>query len=188
LYKPDFAKAQKGGSGVPFGPEPRKIWTNADDCYTPCVPNDYGRAVKPDTATFTGNKVTLWRWRDDFQNDFAARMDWCTKSYAEANHPPVAVLKGPEEITVKSGKGIGLDACNSYDPDGDNLSFLWFSYPEAGSLKKKIITDAQNSHGLWIIAPEVEKKETAHIILKVTDKGTPQLSRYKRIIVTIIPQ
>jgi len=188
LYKPDFAKAKKGGSGVPFEPETRKIWTNADDSYTPCVPNDYGRTVKLDTATFTGYKVSLWRWRDDFQNDFAARMDWCTKSFEEANHPPVPVLNNPEEITVKSGEGIGLDAGNSYDPDGDNLSFLWFSYPEAGSYKKMIITDAQNSHGLWVIAPEVDKKETAHIVLKVTDKGSPQLSRYKRIIVNILPK
>lgn len=188
LYKPDFSKAKKGDSGVPFEPETRKIWTNADDSFSPCLPNDYGRAVKLDTTIFTGYKVTLWRWRDDFQNDFAARMDWCTKSYAEANHPPVPVLAGPEEITVKSGEGIGLDASGSYDPDGDNLSFLWFSYPEAGSYRKRIITDAQNSHGFWTVAPEVQKKETAHIILKVTDKGTPQLSRYKRIIVNIIPK
>ena len=187
LYLPDFAKAKKGGSGVPFEPETRKIWTNAIDTYTPYVPNEYGRAVKFDTINFTGYKESLWRWRDDFQNDFAARMDWCTKNYAEANHPPVPVINS-EEITVKSGEGFGLNASGSYDPDGDNLSFLWFSYPEAGSYKKKIITDAQNSHGFWTIAPEVQKKETAHIILKVTDKGTPQLSGYKRIIVNIIPK
>lgn len=188
FYQPDFSKAKKGGSGVPFEPETRKIWTNADDSYTPSAPNEYGRAMKLDTTTFSGYKVTLWRWRDDFQNDFAARMDWCTKSYAEANHPPVPVLSGPVEITVKSGEGIGLDASGSYDPDGDNLSFLWFSYPEAGSYRKPIITDAQNSHGFWTVAPEVQKKETAHIILKVTDKGTPQLSGYKRIIVNILPK
>ncbi|HKJ42003.1 MAG TPA: hypothetical protein VKA27_07900, partial [Sunxiuqinia sp.] len=82
----------------------------------------------------------------------------------------------------------GLDASKSYDPDGDNLSFLWFSYPEAGTYKKEIITNAQNSHSLWVVAPEVDKKETAHIILKVTDKGEPRLSRYKRIIVTILPE
>jgi hypothetical protein len=188
LYKPDFAKAKKGNSGVPFEAETREIWTNANDTYTPYIPNDYGRALKPDTTTFTGYKVSLWRWRDDFQNDFAARMDWCTKSYEETNHPPMPVLNNPEEITVNSGEGIGLDASNSYDPDGDHLSFLWFSYPEAGSYQKNIITDAQNTHGLWIVAPKVEKKETAHIILKITDKGNPQLSRYKRVIVTILPR
>jgi hypothetical protein len=110
LYKPDFSKQKKGGSGVPFEPETREIWTNANDTYIPYKPNDYGRAVKPDTQTFSDFKVTLWRWRDDFQNDFAARMDWCTKAYNEANHPPVIVLENTEEITVKSGEGFGFEA------------------------------------------------------------------------------
>jgi hypothetical protein len=187
LHLPDFAKAKKGGSGVPFEPETREIWSNADDSYTPVIPNEYGRTVKTDTNTFTGFKESLWRWRDDFQNDFAARMDWCFSDFKDANHPPVPVIN-TEVITVKSGEGIGLDASNSFDPDGDNLSFLWFCYPEAGTLKKKIITNAENSHGLWVIVPEVERKETAHVILKVTDKGSPQLSRYKRVIVNIVPK
>ena len=45
----------------------------------------------------------------------------------------------------------------------------------------------ENAHGAYVKAPEVEKKETSHFILKVTDKGEPQLSRYKRIIVKILP-
>jgi hypothetical protein len=188
LYKPDFAKLKKGNSGAPFEPETRPIWTNAFDSFTPVVHNDYGRAIKFDTAHFNDYKVTLWRWRDDFQNDFAARMDWCVRSYKEANHPPVIRLADSEEITVKSGDWFGFDAGESTDPDGDNLSFLWFSYPEAGSYKKPIITEAENSHKWYAVAPQVEKKETAHIILKVTDKGVPALSRYKRIIITILPK
>ena len=189
LYKPDFASQKTGGSGVPFKPETREIWTNAVDVYTPYIHNEYGRKVKQDTITFTDNKVTLWRWRDDFQNDFAARMDWCTKSYDEANHPPIPVLSHPEQITVNAGEGFGLDAFDTTDPDGDSYSFLWFNYPEAGSYKKMIkITGAENAHGTYVIAPEVDKKETAHFILRVTDKGEPQLSRYKRVIVAIIPK
>lgn len=188
FYKPDFAKLKKGNSGAPFEPETRAIWTNAIDTYTPYNYQEYNRTIVFDTVSFTGYKETLWRWRDNFQNDFAARMDWCTKSYTETNHPPVPVLGNPEEITVKSGEGFGLDARASTDPDGDNLSFLWFSYPEAGSYKKPIITTAENAHSAYVSAPKVDKKETAHIILKVTDKGTPSLSRYKRIIVTIIPK
>jgi hypothetical protein len=189
MYKPDYSSLKKGGSGVPSEPETRAIWTNAIDSYSPYVSNEYGRAVRMDTVTFTDNKVTLWRWRDDFQNDFSSRMDWCTKSYQGANHPPVPALGHPEEITVKSGEGFGLDAAATTDPDGDNLSYLWFNYPEAGSYKKFIkIDSAENARGVWVIAPEVEKKETTHFILKVTDKGNPQLSRYKRVIVNIIPK
>ena len=82
-----------------------------------------------------------------------------------------------------------MDARGTSDPDEDNISYLWFHYPEAGSYKKRInINSAENAIGVWVIAPEVDKKETAHFILKVTDKGKPQLSRYKRVIVTIIPK
>lgn len=189
LYKPTFSSQKKGNSGVPFEPETRKIWTNVVDTYIPYIHNDYGRTVKKDTITFKDNKVTLWRWRDDFQNDFAARMDWCTKSFEEANHPPVIVLTNPEQITVKSGQGFRLDAFNTTDPDGDSISFLWFDYPEAGTYKKAIkIQGAENMHEAYVIAPTVDKEETAHFILKVTDKGEPQLSSYKRVIVTIKPK
>jgi hypothetical protein len=188
LYKPDFATLKKGRSGVPFEPETREIWTNAIDSYTPYVPGDYGRTVRRDTASFTGNKVTLWRWRDDFQNDFAARMDWCTLSYEEANHPPLPVLDHPAQITVTSGQEFELDASSSTDPDGDNLSFLWFHYPEAGSYPAAVSMGAENVHGVYVTAPEVEKTETLHFIVKVTDKGTPALSRYQRVIVTVLPK
>jgi len=115
-------------------------------------------------------------------------MDWCTKSYAEANHPPVIRLNHPEQINVKSGQGFGLDAFDTTDPDGDSFSYLWFCYPEAGTWKKPLpVEGAENGHGVYIIAPKVEKEETIHFILKVTDKGSPQLSAYKRVIVTIKP-
>ena len=188
LYKPDFSTQKKGGSGVPFEPETREIWTNATDSHTPYISNEYGRTVKLDTVVFRDNKVSLWRWRDDFQNDFAARMDWCIKSYKESNHPPIITLSHLDEITVKSGQGFGLDAFGTTDPDGDSFSFLWLNYPEAGTFKNSIkIEGSENSHGAYIIAPNVEREETAHFILRVTDKGEPQLTSYKRVIVTIKP-
>ncbi|MDC6366190.1 MULTISPECIES: DUF1593 domain-containing protein [Flavobacteriaceae] len=189
LYIPDFSKAKEGSSIVKIAPETRKIWTNANDAYTPYVSKAYGRPVGRDTTTFTGYKETLWRWRDDFQNDFAARMDWCLQSFEEANHPPVPVLSGEDHITVESGGGVFLDASNSYDPDGDNISYLWFNYTEAGTLEKEVrIGGSENSHTAYFKVPEVTKKETIHYILKVTDKGAPALSRYKRIIIDIVPK
>ncbi|MEO9891649.1 nucleoside hydrolase-like domain-containing protein [Aurantibacter sp.] len=187
LYKPAFSKAKEGKSIVEIAPETRAIWTNTNDLYIPAVSKDYGRAKVPDTVSFNDNKVTLWRWRDDFQNDFAARMDWCFMNYEEANHPPVPVLSHSDRLTVKSGKLISMDALNSTDPDGDNLSYWWFYYAEESTYKKEIVLDAQNIHLLKFGAPKVDKKETLHFILKVSDKGSPSLSRYKRVIVDVIP-
>jgi hypothetical protein len=188
FYKPEFDSLKRGSSGVPIVPETRTIWTDAADKFTPYIFNEYGRAVRLDTSAYTGNKVTLWRWRNDFQNDFAARMRWCTESYEEANHPPVPKLLVPEHMNVKSGEKFSLDA-EAADPDGDNLSYLWFNYPESGSYKKLInINSAENIHRVDVIAPVVEKEETAQFILRVTDKGSPPLSRYKRVFVTITPK
>jgi Protein of unknown function (DUF1593) len=176
--------------GGPYEPETRSIWTNADDKFTPWINNKFGKAVRSDTGSYSGNQVTLWRWREDFQNDFAARMDWCTKSYNEANHPPVAKVNGPEQFTVKSGEIFKLDADASSDPDGDALSYLWFQYPEEGTYKGIVSFGmlAENLYNIHTIkAPQVDKPQTIHFILKITDKGTPALSRYRRVIVTIKP-
>jgi hypothetical protein len=191
LYKPELADLDPKGftGGVPVEPETRPIWTNAVDQYTPELPNAYGRAVRRGDVVFESARVTLWRWRDDFQNDFAARMDWCVQPYAGANHPPVPALKHAEAITVRSGEGFTLDATGTTDPDGDSLSYLWFNYPEAGSYKKPVpVNSAENLKCVYVVAPVVDKEETTHFILKVTDKGTPALTRYKRVIVTIMPK
>lgn len=189
LYQPDFSETKDGPSIVTIAPETRAIWTNAIDTYTPYLPKAYGRPVGRDTQTFTGFKETLWRWRDEVQNDFAARMDWCLASFGEANHPPVPMLTTEEHMTVESGAGVFLDASPSTDPDGDNLSFLWFNYPEAGTLSEEVrIGGAENVHSVYFEVPEVENKETIHFMLKVTDKGTPALSRYKRVIIDILPK
>jgi hypothetical protein len=191
LYKPALADMDVNGftGGVPIDPETRAIWTNATDRWAPYLYNEYGRAIRVDSTARSGNKVTMWRWREDFQNDFAARMDWCTKSYKEANHPPVPVLAHSEEISLQPGEGFWLDGRKSTDPDGDNLSFVWFQYPEAGTYRELIkINGAENLARLYITAPEVKQKETVHFVLKVTDKGTPPLSRYKRVIVNLMPK
>lgn len=115
-------------------------------------------------------------------------MDWCLADFKHANHNPVPVLNQKDEITVKSGENINLNTSATYDPDGNSFGFLWFYYAEAGSYKTEVRISPENYPHISIKAPEVSKKETIHIILKVTDKGSPQLSGYKRIIVNVLPK
>ena len=161
-----------------YEPETRPIWTDAID-----------EVKGADSNYHTSNKATIWRWRDAYQNDFAARMDWTVKSFKEANHPPKAVLDHPNSISVKSGETVTLSAKGSTDPDGDQLSFNWFCYGEASSYKMKdpfVINDS-NKMSVSIVAPKVLQPETLHIILKVTDNGKPTLTRYQRVILAILP-
>jgi hypothetical protein len=190
LYTPALETTNPEGftGNVPVLQEPRAIWTNAVDSYRPMVYNEYGRSVRAHDKVSTGYRTTIWRWRKDFQNDFAARMDWSTKPYKGANHPPVVKLAPGDRLTVKSGEGFTMSAAGSSDPDGDSLSYLWFQYPEAGSYKEEIkLGYAENHHTVSGQAPVVTKTETAHFIVKVIDKGSPALTRYGRVIVTIVP-
>ncbi|GAA4441151.1 DUF1593 domain-containing protein [Pontibacter saemangeumensis] len=162
-------------------PETRPFWTDAVDEYFSPV----------DESHHTSNKVTVWRWREEFQNDFAARMDWCVKSYKEANHPPVPMLAHPENITLKAGEELKLSAKGTTDPDKDALAYTWFHYPEPGtygSYEGAMKIENANAMEAKAKMPEVEVPQTVHFILKVTDNGSPALTRYKRVIVSILPE
>lgn len=161
-------------------PETRAIWTNANDSVWSPVDSQY----------HVSNQATIWRWREAFQHDFAARMDWCTKAFSEANHPPVPRLAHKDSFSIRSGESFHLNADGTTDPDGDSMSYLWFVYTEAGTYRGAFSFRpyASNLYNLPVTAPTVDKPETIHFILQVKDKGTPSLTRYKRVIVTVMPK
>lgn len=130
---------------------------------------------------------TVARWRQEYQNDFAARMDWCIKPYAEANHNPIAVVNGASTRTVKAGDTISLDASQSSDPDGNQLSYEWMNYKEAGTYGSDLTINNSTNDKASFIAPDVASPKTIHVILKVKDNGAPALTSYQRVIVTVEP-
>jgi hypothetical protein len=189
LYTPPVATTDPSGfSGVTIVPETRPIWSNAIDTYTPQVARPYGRTDGLGERQIKDFRAGIWRWRDDFQNDFAARMAWTTRPFAQANHAPVVHLAHPDRLTVKSGQRFVLSARDSTDPDGDSLSFQWFHYAEIGHWQTAIANGiAANIHTVDFTAPSVSEPREAHFIVRVSDKGDPPLSRYERVIVTITP-
>lgn len=168
--------------------ETRPIWTDADD-----------EVFGIDGRWHDDNHATLWRWREAYQNDFAARMDWTIKSsYKEANHPPRPKLAHAARLTAKPGDRIELSAEGSSDPDGDALSYQWFYYNEAGTFPLSSARSGQpleirnsDQPKAWFAVPtgRVMAPGTGemHIILAVTDHGTPRLTRYQRVMVEVRP-
>ncbi len=174
--------------GKPIPQETRPIWTSTSDRYAPPVWPDYGRATRRGEKAFTGNRVTLWRWRDDFQNDFAARMLWTTAAFKDANHAPVLELDRPDVFTVRSGEVFTISAAQSRDPDGDSLSFYWYTYPEAGTLAADLVQGVENGDTVQLTAPKVARPGTIHLIVEARDKGTPALKSYRRVVITVLPK
>jgi hypothetical protein len=129
---------------------------------------------------------SILRWAKDFQNDWAARADWCVKSYEDANHPPQVALSHGADLTARPGDEIKLNVSDSSDPDDDQLSFNWWNYAEAGSYGKPVkIKDAKNSAATTVIPADASPGKTIHVICSVTDSGKPPLTRYARVIVTV---
>ena len=127
-----------------------------------------------------------WYWIEPLQNDFAARADWCVKSYDEANHAPVVVL-AHDNINAASSKTVKLNAKGTKDPDGDKLTYKWWQYREAGSYSGKITLNKIDEIKTSFAVPEdAEEGETIHIICEVTDDGIPALTRYRRVVVTVM--
>ncbi|CAI6091828.1 unnamed protein product [Clonostachys chloroleuca] len=149
---------------------------------------------------FISSFATIWRWRQDYQYDFAARMQWTINSdYSKNNHQPVTVVNGtcgPSALELDFVKGteVVLDASNSWDPDGDGLSFEWFHYREAGTrglegfniplISQDVKITKLNDQGSIVSLDVVKSTKPLHIILAIRDDHDMALVTYRRIILS----
>jgi len=165
--------------------ESRPIWTdNADSRDT--VTADNGR-------TETSNQATIWRWREPFQNDFAARMNWCVApAFAQANHNPRPVLNGnrsTDVLVLRAAPGatvrLSAEGTDAGDP-GQQVTVTWWIYPEAGTIAGARLSRTEG----WtteVELPAATPPGTLHVILQAEDDGTPRLFAYRRAILDVAP-
>ncbi len=160
--------------------EKGKIWTSSV--------NTQDEMILSDGRKEASNQATIWRWREAYQHDFAARMDWnIAGDFKKANHNPVLTLNGNTgkaiaKASVNAGEKVQLSAKGSNDPDGNPLSYRWFVYSEAGSFDGKLELVNATSEETSFAMPELKKGQELHVILEAKDAGTPALFSYRRIL------
>src|SRR5262245_39390649 len=155
--------------------------------WKPANPHYYW-ANQRDTWDGTTNRDNmLKRWAADLQNDFRARLDWCVKPLREANHPPHVAINGDKSGSIlyqdaPAGATVRLSARGSSDPDGNELTYEWFVYPEAGTHTGKVELANPLAVETDVRIPDDAAGKTIHVLLAVRDRGQPPLARYRRVV------
>lgn len=138
--------------------------------------------------TCDNSQNELLRWVPAAKRSFQNRLLWSIKDPEEVNNIPVAVVNGHAshevlKINAKPGEIIELDASDSYDPDDNILHFNWFHYNEADDSGGTIQINDSKSSEIEFTLPEPSNGEI-HIVLELSDNGSPALTSYKRIIIS----
>ena len=158
-----------------------------------------------DGRMHVSDQATIWRWREAFQHDLAARMDWTVVPLERANHAPSVTLNGvpgvePLLMEATVGQPLVLDAAGTSDRDGNALRYRWLHYEEAGHVPgvrlaavalggadglRVTVTPTAACRPLWLPMGPPCTSGVAHVILAVTDDGTPALTSYRRVVLTV---
>lgn len=133
-------------------------------------------------------RASVWRWRDIFQRDFAARMAWA-RGIERVNHPPAISFSG-ERVREPSvshfpaavvGKKLTFEPEGS-DPDGDTLIWRWWVYRDAGTFNGEVRLEKANERKMELVLPSAASGKSIHLILEVTDNGEPPLTTPARLV------
>ncbi|KAL2841872.1 hypothetical protein BJY01DRAFT_249370 [Aspergillus pseudoustus] len=211
---PSFLYLIQNGLGEPENPG-YGSWGGRYSKVDPSTASNYNhysdaadRVIGLNNQSFRSNRATIWRWRDTFQSDFAARMQWSLPANAHrANHHPVLSVNGsaelsPFKVTALAGSTVHFDAGGTYDPDGDELTYKWFQYQEPGSDYWNVaglvpvleVTTLNNGQQVQVGIPVASDSCNGrgddpsgcwllHLILEVKDNGLHPLTTYRRVLI-----
>jgi hypothetical protein len=119
------------------------------------------------------------------QRDFAARLKWSvTPRFADANHEPTVKIKGPLSVAARPGETIRL-AGDVSDPDSDPVTVKWWQYRVGSYPGEVAVANPLSATTDFRVPADAAPGQTIHLILEATDHGTPALTRYQRVIVTV---
>jgi len=156
-------------------------WGVGRDGLTQAYVNDRGRPYDIGTRYFNYFYPAIF-------NNFAARMDWAKEG--KGNRNPVVVVnkdKGlkPLKVEAAAGDNCLFDASRSVDPDGDALRYKWWVLPEAGTYEGRVDISGSETDKVILNIPSDAAGSTIHVICEVTDAGTPNLTSYRRLLISV---
>ena len=105
---PTFGGMGRAGPGVQPWLESRPYWTNGR--------TSRDTVVGTDKKSYTSDQATIWRWRQAYMHDFAARMAWTVSEPTATNHNP--------QVTVNAIPGKAPVMVDAKGPHADQAGCL----------------------------------------------------------------
>ena len=186
--------------------------------FTEVAPNTFSTEKTVDYNPLTQRfeqEYGFYRWINDIQADFAARVQWCvTNDFEACSHYPEVNID--ENISAKVGENLTLRAL-AKDPNGLSIAYHWWCYYEASTywdfshleleagkwtLGDMEFIDSWHSSKIektwdlpmvgvdtnqisFQIPEDAKSGDTFHIILEVSNQSDFSLKTYKRVIITV---
>ena len=121
------------------------------------------------------------------QNDFSARVKWSvTPTFAGANHEPRVAIRGDARISARPGETIRLEGVAS-DPDGNALAATWWRWKDVDTYPGDVSpSDAASLVTTVRVPSDAVPGQTIQLVIAVTDDGRPALTRYARVVITVV--
>ena len=120
------------------------------------------------------------------QNGFAARMQWSvTPTYAGANHEPRVTMRGSARVSAHPGETVRLEGTAS-DPDGNAVAVRWWRWKEVDTYPGDVSLSTPTALVTRLQVPnDARPGQTIQLVLEATDTGSPPLTHYQRVIVSV---
>ncbi|HKR10170.1 MAG TPA: nucleoside hydrolase-like domain-containing protein, partial [Gemmatimonadaceae bacterium] len=122
------------------------------------------------------------------QNDFATRMKWSvTPTYASANHEPTVDIRGSARVSARPGETVRLQGAGS-DSDGNAVAVRWWRWKDVDTYPGEVSLLNPTALTTTLRVPDdAAPGQRIQLVLEATDNGTPALTRYRRVVVAVVP-
>jgi hypothetical protein len=190
-FGPPVTPAGPDDPGIAMGLAPAGSTANAPPPAAPPAARTEGGAPPARARQQPSAHLTLVnaRFFAAAQHDFAARLKWSvTPTFTGANHAPAVKIDGPLSRHVRAGQTVDLRGAVT-DPDRDPVTVSWWHYQDAGTYPAGIaIPNATQLRTELQVPADARPGQTIHVILEATDGGSPALTRYQRVVLTVQPE
>lgn len=108
-----------------------------------------------------------------------------TPTYAGANHEPKVSVRGSTAVSARPGETIRLEGLTS-DPDGNAVTVQWWQWRDVGTYSGQVSFSNPTARVTSVQVPtDAAPGQVIHLVLEASDNGTPALTSYQRVVVTV---